>query len=79
MNFTEQYSKELFDRINSYRNDILNFLKSTNNHYKSSEINLTVPFFLSIIKVGAAHWELLIFFNTPIFINVLTSFLRVGT
>ena len=43
-----------------------------------SEINLTVPFFLGIIKVGAAHWELLIFFNTPILINLLTSFSRVS-
>ena len=40
-----------------------------------SEINLTVLFMLGIIKVGAAHWELLIFLNTPILINLLTSFL----
>ena len=35
-----------------------------------SDINLTVPLFLDMIKVGAAHWKLLIFFNTPIFINL---------
>ena len=28
------------------------------------------------MKVGAAHWKLLIFFNTPILINLLTSFLE---
>ena len=44
-----------------------------------SDINHTVPFFLGIIKVGAAHWKLLTFFNTPIFINLLTSFLRVSS
>ena len=43
-----------------------------------SEINLTVPFILDIIKAGAAHWELLIFFHTPILINLSSSFLRVG-
>tara|TARA_Y100001963_G_scaffold131669_1_gene189329 strand:+ start:3580 stop:4458 length:879 start_codon:yes stop_codon:yes gene_type:complete len=42
MNFTEQYSKELFDRIDSYRNEILEYLKSTNNHYGCSEINFNV-------------------------------------
>jgi len=44
-----------------------------------SEINLTVPFFLGIIKVGAAHLLFLIFFKTPIFTNLSTSFLRVGS
>ena len=39
-----------------------------------SEINLTVPLFLGIIKVWAIHWLSSIFFNTPI----LTSLLRVG-
>ena len=44
-----------------------------------SEINLTVPFILGIIKVGTAHWELLIFYRTPILITLSTSFLRVGS
>ena len=44
-----------------------------------SEINLTVPLILGIIWVGAAYWELLIFLNTPILINLSTSFLRVGS
>ena len=38
-----------------------------------SEMNLTVPSFLGIIKVGAAHSERLIFFNTPSFISLSTS------
>ena len=42
-------------------------------HSLKSEMNLTVPFFLGIIKVGAAHSELLIFLNTPSFINLSTS------
>ena len=33
-------NKELFDRINSYRSEILDYLKQTNNHYGSIEINL---------------------------------------
>lgn len=42
MSSTIKYNKELFDRIDSYRNDVLDYLKSTNNHYGSSEINLSV-------------------------------------
>ena len=36
---------------------LLSFLKS--------EMKRTVPFFLEIIKVGAAHLELFLHFNTP--------------
>ena len=32
--------------------------------------------FLGMLKVGAAHWELLIFFHTPILINLSTFFLK---
>ena len=38
-----------------------------------------IDFFLTIIKVGAANMALLNFFNTPVLINLLTSFLRVGS
>ena len=41
--------------------DIFNSIKS--------EMNLTVPFILGIVKVGAVYWEKLIFFHTPILIN----------
>ena len=44
-----------------------------------SKIILTIPFILGIIKIGAADWELLISFNTLVLINLLTSFLRVGS
>ena len=43
-----------------------------------SELKRTVPFFLGIIKVGAARLELFLRFNTPIFINLLTSIFRVS-
>ena len=35
-----KYNKELFDGINLYRSEILDYLKQTNNHYDSIEINL---------------------------------------
>ena len=38
-----------------------------------SEMKRTVPFFLGIINVGAAHSELFLRFKTPIFTNLLTS------
>ena len=38
-----------------------------------SAIKWTVAFFLGIMKDGAAHSELLLRFNTPIIINLLTS------
>ena len=44
-----------------------------------SEINLTVQIKLGFIKVGASHWGLLIFFNTPILTNQFTSFYRVSS
>ena len=44
-----------------------------------SDMNLTVPFFLGIIKVGAAHSELLISFKTPIFTKRSTSFFNVSS
>ena len=43
-----------------------------------SEINVTLPFVLGIIKVEVAHYELLIIFNFLILTHVSTSFLRVG-
>ena len=43
-----------------------------------SEKYHTVPYFIGIIKVGAAHWKLVVVFNTPILINLSTSFLMVG-
>ena len=40
----------------------------------------SVPLFLGIIKVGAAHSEwFLLFFNTPMFVNLLTSVYRVSS
>ena len=44
-----------------------------------SEMKRTVPFLLVIIKVGAAHLELFLRFNTPMFINLLTSVFRVSS
>ena len=38
----------------------------------------TVPFFLGIIKVGAFHPKLFLHFNTPMFINLLTSIFSVS-
>jgi hypothetical protein len=29
----KEYSREAFDNINSYRNEMLDYLKSTNNHF----------------------------------------------
>ena len=39
----------------------------------------TVPFFLGIIKVRATHSELFSHFNTPMFINILTSIFRLSS
>ena len=44
-----------------------------------SDINLTVPFFLDIINVGAAHSLILIFLSTPISTNRSSSFFRVAS
>ena len=38
----KKYSKELFDKVDSYHNEILDYLKSTNNHYEREEINFDV-------------------------------------
>ena len=38
----------------------------------------TFPFFLGTIKVEDAHLELFFHFNTPMFINLLTSVFRVS-
>ena len=43
----------------------------------NSEMKQTIPLFLEIIKVGVAHLELFLRFNTPIFINLLNSFFKV--
>ena len=43
-----------------------------------SEMKRTVSLFLDIIKVGASNLELFFCFNTPIFINLLTSVFRVS-
>ena len=40
-------------------------------------MNLTVPFFLGIIKVGEAHVESLHFFSTPNLQSLFHSFFRV--
>ena len=53
MNFTEQYNKELFDRIDSYRGEILDYLKSTNNHYGTKEIFLTVD----VLDINYHRWQ----------------------
>ena len=45
---------------------------------QKSEMTRTVAFFLGIIKVGAARLELFLPFNTPMFINLLTSVFRVS-
>ena len=42
MNSTKQYNKELFERINKYRSDVLNTLRDSNNYYFSDEINLEI-------------------------------------
>ena len=42
-----------------------------------SETKRTVLFFLGIIKVGAAHSELVFRFNIPMLINLLTSIFSV--
>ena len=42
-----------------------------------SDMKRTVPFFLGIIKVGAAHSERLTHLRTPIFTSLSTSFLKV--
>jgi FkbM family methyltransferase len=36
----KEYSREAFDNINSYRNEMLDYLKSTNNHYDTEVIEL---------------------------------------
>ena len=59
----------------NWKTFILYFLLSS----LKQEINLTIPLISDIINVGAAHWELLIFVNTPILINLSISFLRVDS
>ena len=44
-----------------------------------SEMKRTAPFVLGIIKVGAAHLELFLRFDTPIFINLLNSEFRASS
>ena len=44
-----------------------------------SEMKCTVPLFLEIIKVGAAHLELFLRLNTAIFINLLTYIFTVSS
>ena len=44
-----------------------------------SEMKLTVPFYFGIIKVEAAHLDLFLRFNTPMYINLLTSVFRVSS
>ena len=39
----------------------------------------TVAFILGIIKVGAAHLELFLRFNKPIFTNLITSVFKVSS
>ena len=39
----------------------------------------SVPFFLEITNVGAAHSELFLHFKTYMFTNLLTSILRVSS
>ena len=43
-----------------------------------SEMKRTVLYFLGMIKVGASHLDLFLRFDTTIFINVVTSVLRVS-
>ena len=38
----KKYSRELFDNIDSYYNEVLDYLKSTNNYYEREEINFDV-------------------------------------
>ena len=40
MNSTNKYNKKLFDRIDNYRNDILDFLRQNGHYHYSNEINL---------------------------------------
>ena len=47
------------------------------NSFIKSEMKRTLPFYLGIIKVGAAHMKIFLPFNTPIFIDLLTSVFRV--
>ena len=35
-----QYNQELFDRVDSYRNEVLNFLRSKGNYFYTNEINI---------------------------------------
>ena len=44
-----------------------------------SEIKQTIAFILGVIKVGAAHLELILHFYTPMFINLLTIVFRVSS
>jgi len=41
----KQYNKELFDRIDKYRNQVLDVLRGSNNYYYCDEINLNVDGF----------------------------------
>ena len=36
----KRYNKELFDRVDKYRNDVLNFLRDSGNYHYCDEINL---------------------------------------
>ena len=44
-----------------------------------SEMKQTVPFLLGVINVGAAHSELFLYFETPLFTNLLISVFRVSS
>ena len=35
-----QYNQELFDRVDSYRDKVLNFLRSKGNYFYTNEINI---------------------------------------
>ena len=44
-----------------------------------SDIKWTLPFFLGIINVGAAHCELCLLFIKPMFTNLFSSVVRVSS
>jgi len=48
----KQYNKELFDRVNSYREQVLNVLKNNGNYHYTNEINLEMGKF----KINYHRW-----------------------